>query len=287
MYIFYWIPEECILRDETFGDNYGYTTISLPTPQIIAPKYMNLYFGRRSVPYVVVNPFTIYGGITQIPIYGELKPVRSSMIHRGKKWVSIVQKLKSNSEFDIYSDIKYVLLPDFEIIDWRETAYRPWVERHSRKSAPAGVNKRRFCFEYTETKSSFPKITRWHEEDVFWEDILGDEIRTVSYTIKDDGGWTKTGVRPDCLKRNWNFKNWKHRTKYRKQYEKNIRNHIDTYFVKRKKSIEKSSSENDSCVFSDSYEDKTGLQLYMRKCYVSESGIIENYGPDFIDKIFE
>lgn len=272
-YIYYWVPSDMLIKRHVIGDGFGLLSIGLPIPQpdVVVPR-------RRQWVYWDLNTDEccfICGGTTKIPVYGKLKPVRSKMMFRGKEYTAIVQRLNNpKTEFDIYNDIKYVFLPDFEVIPWNKTWYRPWIERHEPRDIPFGVNKPKFCHEYSETKSSYFKRRRFREEDVLMAKVCEDNDNdTISYSVTDDGGWTKAKTRPDSFKRNWHFRNWKQRTKYRKQYEKNIRNHIDTmnesavptnlWFAEKSLigNIDEHVNEFNSVIFTDIYKDGVDLRL--------------------------
>lgn len=272
-YIYYWVPSDMLIKYHTTGDGFGLMSIGLPIPQ--SNVRVHSYWRRFYPDPSIIESCIVCGGVTKIPVCGELKPVRSRMTFRGKKYTAIVQRLDNpKTEFNIYDDIKYVILPDFEVIPWNETRYRPWVERHEPRNIPFGVNKPKFYHEYAETKSSYFRRKRFHEEDILMTRACEDnDDSVITYQVTDDGGWTKAKTRPDSFKRNWHFRNWKQRTKYRRQYEKNIQNHIDTsnesmklidlWFAEKSfiEHIGEDMNEFSSMIFTDIYKDGVDLRL--------------------------
>lgn len=158
--------------------------------------------------------------------------LRTTMKYRNIEYIAMVQLIQSHiTEHNIRNDVKYIFLPEFEMVNWWDIPHLPYEEYRQREVRRSGINKPNK--QYSEYRIAKWYTSNWYvsEEDWYY-DPTGEYTNSVYYTYAvnhDNKSQSKSSKTRLCsLVRVGCRKDWKFGTKYRKQYEKNICDHIDT-----------------------------------------------------------
>lgn len=173
---------------------------------------------------------------------GKQYQFRTKMRFRNKTWYALIHEIDNHQKYtDPEKDIRYVLLPDFEVVDWKDTEKLPYILTETiNVVSPWGINKKRPCDQWRLREYHRNRKLRLNHDVIIGETM--DHM--IWYREYDRDSVYKNALRystPD-RKSPSKYRSWKFRTKYRKSWEKNIHSHTGTVSFDAKRDTQRNDS---------------------------------------------
>lgn len=258
-YIYFWIPYYEGLQIRNNYRYNGYFGVRCPTGNkkticlvnknyynyfnfLIAKEKTPMYYTKdysvkRTRPYidiiedelVWIDDFINAPSLFPMQLKHECVDFRIRMHFRGQQWYAVIHEIPDKKKYtDPEKDIKYVLLPQFEIISWKDTGACPYMRQQKKVIIPPwGINKK-----YLKNKDTCRVLTRRGRRVLTcYSSDTDDDIDYFFYEKNPVSLRNMLRYRTSERKNVHKYRNWKFHTKYRKSWEKNIKNHIDTVSI--------------------------------------------------------